>query len=75
LILMNYYNVYQHYTILDINRLRKVPGILLWIIIIITANFVIIALLKLFLSLFVIPVGMDYSSNLLNAKEILLPMI
>ena len=49
-----------------------VLGTLVWIIVVIIVIIVIIALLKfLFQLFFVIPVGMDYSSDLMNAKEIL----
>ena len=52
-----------------------VLGTLIYIIIIIIVVIVIIALLKfLFQLFFVIPVGTDYSADLLYAKEILLPM-
>ena len=52
-----------------------VLGTLVYIIIIIIVIIVIIALLKfLFQLFFVIPVGTDYSTDLLYAKEILLPM-
>jgi hypothetical protein len=50
-------------------------GALLWIIIIIVVIIVIVAILKfLFQLFFVMPVGMDYSSDLLNAKEILVSL-
>ena len=49
-----------------------VLGTLLWIIVIIIVIIVIVSLLKfLFQLFFVMPSGMDYSSDLLNAKEIL----
>jgi hypothetical protein len=49
-----------------------VLGTLIYIIIIIVVVIVIIALLKfLFQLFFVIPVGTDYSADLLYAKEIL----
>lgn len=52
-----------------------VLGTLVYIIIIIIVIIIIIALLKfLFQLFFVIPVGSDYSADLLYAKEILLPM-
>ena len=52
-----------------------VLGTLLWIIVIIIVIIVIVALLKfLFQLFFVMPTGMDYSNDFLNAKEILLPM-
>jgi hypothetical protein len=52
-----------------------VLGTLIYIIVIIVVVIVIIALLKfLFQLFFVIPVGTDYSADLLYAKEILLPM-
>ena len=52
-----------------------VLGTLVYIIVIIIVIIVIIALLKfLFQLFFVIPVGADYSADLLYAKEILLPM-
>jgi hypothetical protein len=48
---------------------------LLYVIIIIVVIIVIIALLKfLFQLFFVMPIGTDYSSDFLYAKEILLPM-
>jgi hypothetical protein len=51
-----------------------VLGTLLWIIVIIIVIIVIVALLKfLFQLFFVIPVGTDYSADLLYAKEILVP--
>jgi hypothetical protein len=50
-----------------------VLGTLLWIIVIIVVIIVIIALLKfLFQLFFVIPIGTDYSADLLYTKEILL---
>jgi hypothetical protein len=50
-----------------------VLGTLLWIIIIIIVIIVIVALLKfLFQLFFVIPVGTEYSADLLYAKDILL---
>ena len=52
-----------------------VLGTLLWIIVIIIVIIVIVALLKfLFQLFFVVPVGTDYSADLLYAKEILLPI-
>ena len=52
-----------------------VLGTLIYIIIIVVVVIVIIALLKfLFQLFFVIPVGTDYSADLLYAKEILFPM-
>jgi hypothetical protein len=52
-----------------------VLGTLLWIIVIIVVIIVIVAILKfLFQLFFVMPVGMDYSSDLLNAKEILVSL-
>ena len=49
-----------------------VLGTLLWIIIVIIVIIIIVALLKfLFQLFFIIPVGIDYSNDLLNAKEIL----
>jgi hypothetical protein len=55
--------------------IAMVLGTLLYIIIIIIVIIVIIALLKfLFQLFFVIPLGVDYSADLLYAKEILLPM-
>ena len=52
-----------------------VLGTLVWIIVIIIVIIVIVALLKfLFQLFFVMPVGMDYSSELVNAKEILVSM-
>ena len=52
-----------------------VIGTLIYIIIIIIVVIIIIALLKfLFQLFFVIPVGSDYSADLLYAKEILLPI-
>jgi hypothetical protein len=54
---------------------NAVLGTLLWIIIIIVVIIVIVAILKfLFQLFFVMPVGMDYSSDLLNAKEILVSL-
>jgi hypothetical protein len=47
-----------------------VLGTLLWIIVIIIVIIVIVSLLKfLFQLFFVIPIDMDYSSDLLNAKD------
>jgi hypothetical protein len=55
--------------------MKMVLGTLVYIIVIIIVIIVIIALLKfLFQLFFVIPVGTDYSTDLLYAKEILLPM-
>ena len=55
--------------------MKMVLGTLVYVIIIIVVIIVIIALLKfLFQLFFVIPVGTDYSADLLYAKEILLPM-
>jgi hypothetical protein len=52
-----------------------VLGTLVYIIVIIIVIIVIIALLKfLFQLFFVMPVGTDYSTDLLYAKEILLQM-
>ena len=48
---------------------------LLWIIVVIVVNIVIVALLKfLFQLFFATPIGLDYSTDLQYAKEILLPM-
>ena len=53
-----------------------VLGTLVWVILVIIAIIIIIVLLKfLFQLFFVIPVGIDYSTDLSYAKEILLPMI
>ena len=52
-----------------------VLGILLWIIVIIVVIIVIVGLLKfLFQLFFVTPIGLDYSADLLYAKEVLLLM-
>jgi hypothetical protein len=52
-----------------------VLGTLLWIIVIIIVIIVIVALLKfLFHLFFVIPVGMDYTSDIQYVKEIMLVM-
>ena len=52
-----------------------VLGTLVYVILVIIAIVIIIFLLKfLFQLFFVIPVGVDYSTDLLYAKEILLPM-
>jgi hypothetical protein len=52
-----------------------VLGTLLWIIVVIVAIIVIVALLKfLFQLFFVVPIGTDYSTDLLYAKGILLQM-
>jgi hypothetical protein len=52
-----------------------VLGTLLWIIVIIIIIIVIVALLKfLFQLFFIIPIGTDYSVDILYAKQILLPM-
>jgi hypothetical protein len=55
--------------------MKMVLGTLLWIIVIIIVIIVIVALLKfLFQLFFVIPVGADYSADLLYAREILISM-
>jgi len=55
--------------------MKMVLGTLVYIIIIIVIIIIIIALLKfLFQLFFIMPIGTDYSSDLLYAKEILLPM-
>jgi len=55
--------------------MKMVLGTLLYIIIIIVVVIVIIALLKfLFQLFFVIPIGTEYSGDILYAKEILLSM-
>jgi hypothetical protein len=52
-----------------------VLGTLLWIIVVIVVIIVIVALLKfLFQLFFLVPVGTDYSADLLYAREVLLPM-
>jgi hypothetical protein len=62
-------------TILTNPELRWYSEQLLWIIVIIVVIIVIVAILKfLFQLFFVMPVGMDYSSDLLNAKEILVSL-
>jgi hypothetical protein len=55
--------------------MRMVLGTLVYVILVIIAIVIIILLLKfLFQLFFVIPVGTGYSTDLLYAKEILLPM-
>jgi uncharacterized membrane protein len=55
--------------------MTMVLGTLLWIIVVIVVIIVIVTLLKfLFQLFFVVPVGIDYSTDLLYAKEILLPI-
>lgn len=55
--------------------MRMVLGALVYIIIVIIAIIIIILLLKfLFQLFFIIPIGTDYSVDLLYVKEILLPM-
>jgi hypothetical protein len=52
-----------------------VLGTLVYVILVIIAIVIIILLLKfLFQLFFIMPVGIDYSSDMLYAKEILLPM-
>jgi uncharacterized membrane protein len=52
-----------------------VLGTIVYVILVIIAIIIIILLLKfLFQLFFVIPVGMDYSNDLQNAKEILISM-
>jgi hypothetical protein len=49
-----------------------VLGTIVYVILVIIAIIIIILLLKfLFQLFFVVPVGMDYSNDLMNAKEIL----
>jgi len=55
--------------------MEMVLGTLVYVILVIIAVVIIIFLLKfLFQLFFVIPVGADYSTDFLYAKEILLPM-
>jgi hypothetical protein len=55
--------------------MEMVLGTLLYVILVIIAIVIIIFLLKfLFQLFFVIPIGTDYSTDLLYAKAILLPM-
>jgi len=55
--------------------MEMVLGTLVYVILVIIAIVIIIFLLKfLFQLFFVIPVGPDYSTDFLYAKEILLPM-
>jgi hypothetical protein len=52
-----------------------VLGTLLWVIVVIIVIIVIVALLKfLFQLFFLVPIGIEYSTDLLYAKAILLPM-
>ena len=56
-------------------RTKMVHEILLSVIVVIIVNTIIVALLKfLFQLFFVIPIGLDYSNDLLYAKETLLPL-
>ena len=55
--------------------MEMVLGTIVYVILVIIAIIIIILLLKfLFQLFFVIPVGTDYSADLLYAKEILLPV-
>ena len=60
---------------IDYLWIEMVLGTIVYVILVIIAIIIIILLLKfLFQLFFVIPVGTDYSADLLYAKEILLPM-
>ena len=60
---------------IDYLLIEMVLGIIVYVILVIIAIIIIILLLKfLFQLFFIMPIGTDYSSDILYAKEILLPM-